>query len=157
MITYRQAVAEFIETTELGYSIRSQDRLWLVFYYDLYAEGTLRYNRLYPYRSHASATSYDLYDDELVATSRREAEEFAAKWSESLRTLYESRGFSAPEVFVMNMGDDARFEDLILGCKKRARTTPKYKGSERAWQTQIEMSRRWKIFNQPRQKDAADG
>ena len=156
-LTYNEALDTIIEHTEIGYTVASQDRLWVVFIFDLWSDGEewqFRYNRLYS-RGLRNGWAYDLTINEVkVWTSRREAEAFA----EQLRQRLEEEGQikdpdpdfdGVPEVYVMNLGDDARYEALIIGRDngRGTRGKPKFKGSQRAWDAQIEMSRKWLAEN----------
>jgi hypothetical protein len=140
---YDEALDSIIEHTEIGYTIASQDRLWIVFIFDLWSEDEFRYNRLYS-TGIGEPWTYELLVGETsppVWTSRREAEVFAEQLRQ--RLIANSSTDSIPEVYVMNLGDDARYENLVIGGHKQARTTPKFKGSKRAWGAQIEMRGRW--------------
>lgn len=147
-LTYRDALNTIIENTEIGYTLASQDRLWIVFTFDLWSEGdhlSLKYNRLYP-RGLEGAMAYDLdMSGVQVWTTRAEAEHFAQQWRERLAESQSMMddGIECP-VYVMNLGDDARYEKTVIGADYgHPRTTPKYKGSEAAWQAMTEMAQRW--------------
>jgi hypothetical protein len=151
-LTYNQALDTIIENTEIGYSIRSQDRLWICFIYDLWSDGDLaelRFNRLYP-MGLSQPLSYDKFSDGvLMWTTRDEAESYAARWRKYLddvARLDDDPDAEKTEVYVMNLGDDARFEDQVLGGYKRARTQPKFAGSRDAWQAMIQMHMRWMTY-----------
>lgn len=145
-LTYTEALASIIETTEMGYTVASQDRLWTVFIFDLWSEDEMRYNRLYSLGLD-NGWSYEMWENELVWTSRWEAEEFAIRMRERLADDAAHGAFDGgevPEVYVINWGDDARYEAKIIGRGRvTCRTTPKFKGSERAWVAMTEMSVRW--------------
>lgn len=153
-LTYNQALSSVIEYTEMGYTIASQDRLWTVFIFDTWSDGderSLRYNRLYT-QGIGKGWCYDIDIKCLVWTSRHEAEAFAEKmrehladqWAKAEKPITEE----VPEVFVMNWGDDARYEATLIGrYGSRPRPIPKYKGSGRAWEAMIEMGKRWLEFN----------
>lgn len=148
-LTYNEAP---IEHTEMGYSIASQDRLWIVFMYDLSSEDEYRYSRLYPRTQESGGGwSYELMmEGVLVWTTRTEAEAYAKHVRSELDDWFiahpdiEEERF---EVYVMNLGDDARWEDLALGGYKRTRQSPKFKGSEVAWQALFDMHMRWREAN----------
>lgn len=149
-LTYNQALSSVIEYTEMGYTIASQDRLWTVFIFDTWSDGderSLRYNRLFS-RGIGKGWCYDIDIDGLMWTSRHEAEAFAEKLREHLAQSWTEADGEAPEVFVMNWGDDTRYEATLLGrYGARPRSIPKYKGSGRAWEAMIEMGKRWIEFN----------
>lgn len=150
-LSYRQALDSIIEHTEIGYTIASQDRLWIVFTFDLWSEDehiSLRYNRLYP-RGLDGGMAYDLdMTGVMVWTTRAEAEAFAAGWRERLAEAdraQDDKVKSSEHVYVMNLGDDARFEAGVIGrYGVTVRTTPKFKGSESAWQAMVDMHERWR-------------
>jgi hypothetical protein len=144
-LTADEAYANF-DTTEMGYAIASQDRIWVVFIFDLWSDGSwadYRYNRLYP--TAQDAWAYDMSGDVLVWTSRAEAEQAAAELRVRLDYRYEGDPENQPDVYVMNWGDDARYEASIIGRDgyARPRATPKFKGSEAAWAACVEMGARW--------------
>lgn len=148
-LTYDEALETIIEHTEIGYSIASQDRLWIVFIFDLWSTGMWRYNRLYPLND--GAWSYELMSlgfaeqpRVLVWTTRQEAEAYAKGLRERLEEKCAANKFETPEVFVMNLGDDARCESARIGRDdgRQVRSTPKFKGSQRAWDALIEMRER---------------
>jgi hypothetical protein len=160
-LTYTQALDQIIEHTEIGYSIRSQDRLWICFIYDLWSDGEyadFRFNRLYPLvGDKPGVIAGTAYDRDMshkglnvpVWTDRQGAEHFAAGWRDHLHYLYDSakgRTEEKPEVYVINLGDDARFEDQVLGGYKRARSEPKFAGSRDAWDAMIQMHLRWSMY-----------
>ena len=143
-ITYNEALETIIEHTEIGYTIASQDRLWIVFIFDLWSEDQFRYNRLDPLGI-GEGWAYDLTIQGVkVWTSRREAEEYAERLRVHMRDNL-SDDETAPTTYVMNLGDDARYEALIIGRDngRPTRTTPRFKGSQEAWDAQIEMSKKW--------------
>lgn len=150
-LTYHDALNTIIERTEIGYTIASQDRVWIVFTFDLWSEGdhaTLKYNRLYP-RGLEGGMAYDLdMAGVQVWTTRAEAEAFAERWRERLAEgdkMQDDGLKSSEHVYVMNLGDDARFEANIIGrYGVTVRTTPKFKGSEAAWQAMVDMHERWR-------------
>lgn len=151
-MTYNEALEQIIENTEIGYTLDSQDRLWLCFIFDLWSEGErapFRYNRLYPIGDPLKGrTAYDLtIDGVLVWTSRTEAETYADKWRKVIDDAERYEPFTEhekPEVYVMNLGDDARYEATQIGrWGTPCRPTPKYKGSVRAWEAISEMRSRW--------------
>lgn len=165
-MTYDEALASIIEHTEIGYTVASQDKVWIVFTFDLDSEGehaSLRYNRLYPLVNSdgemVGGWSYDLTvhsrDRQVpVFTTRVEAEHFAeevrvsvAEWQmELVNKGHEPKDV---KVYVMNLGDDARYEASIIGRDNgaRTRTTPKFTGSILAWQAMEEMTKRWRDEN----------
>lgn len=135
MLTYNEALDTIIENTEIGYTLDSQDRLWIVFIYDLWSEDEMRFNRLYP-RDPAlgGGWGYDLtIDGVLVFASRKEAEAFAADLRE---------GVAPQPVYVVNLGDDARWERWALG--QTPDLTPRFKGSEAGLAAMTEMRDRWR-------------
>jgi hypothetical protein len=143
-LTYDEAQG-LLDTTEMGYTVASQDRLWTVFTFDLWSEDEYRYNRLYS-MGIGRPWAYDADGGDLFWTTRREAEAFAdalrVYLSEANKTPDEP-----PEVYVMNWGDDARLEALFLGGRPggvASRTTPKFAGSRAAWDAVIDMHRRWR-------------
>lgn len=155
-LTYPEALASIIEHTEIGYTIRSQDRLWIVFSYDLWSEGDwaeMRYNRLYPMVGEKPGViGGTAYDRDMatggmtvpVWTTRAEAEFFAENWRDRMERLYDTprgRDEEKPEVYVINLGDDARFEAQVIGLDngRSVRDKPKFKGSEVAWQAMAGM------------------
>lgn len=145
-LTYAEAQNEILGHTELGWTMASQDRLWTVFIFDLWSEGkdiALRYNRLFCLDSDKLAWSYDMYDDELMWTTRAEAEHYAMELRH--RLLNRNPDGEQPDVYVMNWGDDSRYEAGVIGRDngRAVRTQPKYKGSEAAWEAMIKMHRRW--------------
>lgn len=140
---YMTALDTIIERTEIGYTIASQDRLWIVFTFDLESENAFRYNRLYPAGYRRWAYDLDIYGVE-VWTTRREAEKYAAELRELLAAEPFSPEGERPQVYVMNLGDDARYEDAHLGGYKRARREPKFAGSREAWKACEEMQVRWR-------------
>lgn len=139
MLTYNEALATIIDYTEIGYTVASQDRLWIVFTFDTWSTDEFRYNRIYT-RGIGNGWAYDLDIEALVWTSRREAE----KYAEALRARGQGENY-----YVMNLGDDARLESLFIGRdnRRRVRDTPKFKGSEEAWSAMIEMSLKWREAN----------
>jgi hypothetical protein len=147
-LTYDKALATIIDHTEIGYTIASQDRLWVVLTFDLDSTDQFKYNRMYS-RGIGNGWGYDLtISDVQVWTTRREAEEFAKELRADLAdwvALHPDSGHEAPEVYVMNLGDEARYEALIIGRDngRGTRRTPKFKGSQRAWDAMTEMSRKW--------------
>lgn len=146
-LTYREALDTIIDLTETGYTIESQDRLWIVFIFDIWSEDQMRYNRLYQ-RGIGNAMAYDRdMEGVLVWTTRAEAEHYAEQLREWLAEPNPNRPLDVetPEVYVMNLGDDARLEASYIGRDSGAvvRETPKFKGSERAWEAYREMSRKW--------------
>jgi hypothetical protein len=158
-LTYDEALASIIDHTEIGYTVASQDRLWIVFTFDLDSEGehaSLRYNRLYPLVNTegemVGGWSYDLTvhsrDRQVpVFTTRAEAEHFAMTLRHA--ALVRDNAAGVPDIYVMNLGDDARYEASIIGRDNgaRTRTTPKFKGSESAWAAMDEMTQRWREAN----------
>lgn len=156
-LTYREALNSVIEYTEMGYTVRSQDRLWIVFIFDLWSDGDwadFRYNRLYPLQPDPASASasglswaYDLdMDGVRVWTSRWEAEAAAAELRERLVRSGRSDESEPSEAYVMNLGDDARWEALVLGGRPGGVTTrvqPKFKGSRAAWTALGDMGDRW--------------
>lgn len=140
-LTYNEALNSIIEHTEIGYTLRSQDRLWVVFAFDLESEDEFRYNRVYT-RGIGKGWGYDLtIPGVLCWTSRWEAEAFARRLRNHLTTPD-----GTPKVYVMNLGDSARYEAQIIGHDngREVRSTPKFKGSEQAWDACVEMSKRWR-------------
>lgn len=150
MLTYRQALAEIIEPTAIGYSIRSQDRLWVVFTFDTWSMDEFRYNRLYPLIER-DGWAYDLDIPNVpVFLSRREAENYAESLTNHLAR--KSLRDDTPEVYVMNLGDSARYEAGWIGYDRRPwpRQKPKFKGSQRAWDAMTEMHHKWAQENSKR-------
>jgi len=145
-LTYAQARNEVLETTEIGYTLRSQDRLWLAFMFDTWSEDEWWGNRLYFINAQATEdgadlrTSYDLFEDEVLWTTRREAEAHA----EAMRDLIQR---SAPlehrddyRVYVINLGDDRRAErEYLEGVPFKAH----FKGSEAAVEAMRVVRREW--------------
>lgn len=141
-LTYDEAVHTVLETTEMGYyTLASSDRLWTVFIYDTWSDDEWFGNRLF-FQSERM-TSYDMWALELVWTTRAEAEAFAA----IVRADYADgetpslAGKVAPEVYVINWGDDARYEREVLEGKEfRAR----FKGSVAAVEAMRAMNIEWR-------------
>lgn len=169
-LTYNEALASIIEHTEMGYTIASQDRLWIVFTFDFDSDGDyadFRYNRLYPMIvKDTGVTNGWAYDHDMdhegravpLWTSRAEAEHFASDLRAHLARI-ENGAEMADNVYVMNLGDDARFEAQIIGRDNgtTVRDHPKYKGSEAAWKAMAEMGLRWSMWAAEReQADEAD-
>ena len=169
-ITYNEAVDTIIEHTEIGYTLASQDKVWIVFTFDLNAEGdyaAFRYNRLYPLvrldNDEMGGWSYELLmlggERERgvpVFLNRVQAERFADDLRAHIKhkagqghTALHGQDGEEPQVYVMNLGDDARYEKTIIGPDggTHPRTTPKFKGSEAAWQAMTEMTQRWREAN----------
>lgn len=132
-MTYDEARGAVLEYTEMGYSVASQDKLWVCFIFDLTSEDEWYGNRLYPV--HLKLWSYDMDGNCLVWTRRAEAEAFRLKYNASRENVAD-----APKMYVMNWGDDARFEACIIGRDTGAvtRRTPKFAGSREAWQAMVE-------------------
>ena len=161
-MTYDEALGAIIEHTEIGYTIRSQDKVWIVFTFDLDSEGehaSLRYNRLYPLinteTGEQQGWSYELmmlgnreYPRGVpVWTTRAEAEAFAMTLRH--RLLRDNPDGEQAPVYVMNLGDDARYEAKIIGrYSVTPRTEPKFTGSILAWRAMEEMYRKW-LAEQP--------
>lgn len=136
-----------LNTTEMGYTIASQDRYWTAFIFDIWSsedgeDADLKGSRLFS-QGLGEPWSYEMWDSELLWTTRREAEAFAQQvreqWTERI-------GGEAGEVYVINWGDDARYEAWVLGGRDgggRVRQTPKFKGSERAIEAMREAHRRY--------------
>lgn len=143
-LTYAQARELILEPTEMGYTLASQDRLWTVFIYDLWSEDAFRFNRLYS-TGIDQAWSYEMWENELVWTTRLEAEAYAKRLREWFDVSRQENENPAPEVYVINWGDDARHEATLIGRDGggRPRKTPKFKGSEKAWNVMTEMHNRW--------------
>lgn len=147
MTQLKYGEADF-EPTELGWTLASQDKIWAVFIFDLDSKpgdhGEIyKYERLYPIGLDEQGLfvwSYDPSDDMPVWTSRWEAEAYARE----LRVRLGIRTDPLDDVFVINWGDDARYEVTIIGRDNGhpARQTPKFKGSERAWSAMTEISKR---------------
>lgn len=147
-LTYAEARDTVLETTEMGYTVASQDKLWTVFTFDLDSENEYRFNRLFFITP--NCTSYEMFHDELMWTSREEAEEFARLMRINQMEFYRewllegNEPFALPDIYVINWGDDSRYEATILDLPyRRTRKTPKYKGSIRAWSAMADMRRRW--------------
>lgn len=150
-LTYGEALGGIIEFTEIGYTIASQDRLWTVFIFDLWSpeDDIYRYNRLFTTGINQPWV-YDVGDDVLFWTTRVEAEEFAERLRAVLKENHDNAvasGDLPPDselsgVYVMNWGDDARYENLWCGNHDRARRTPKFAGSIAAWVALYEMMSR---------------
>lgn len=141
-LTYTEAQG-LLETTEIGYTIASQDRLWTVFIFDLWSSDEYRYNRLFT-QGIGEPWSYDPWDKELFWTTRREAEAFAERMREHLAAA----GGDQPTVYVMNWGDDARWEAQLIGrYGTPTRSTPKFAGSREAWDAMGEMTSKWRAGN----------
>jgi hypothetical protein len=150
-MSYDEALATIIDHTEVGYTIASQDRLWIVFVFDLWSEDQMRYNRLYS-RGIGNGWGYDLtISDVQVWTTRAEAEAFAATLRSYIEEFSGGLPDPTPEVYVMNLGDDARYEAQIIGRDngRATRSTPKFKGSLAAWKAMTEMHKRWYESNIP--------
>lgn len=147
-LTYLEARDSIIEHTAIGYTIKSQDRLWMVFTFDLTSDGeyaSYRYNRLYPCgEAFGSGWAYDMdIPGVLVWTTRAEAERYAERLRQ--RIAKKNTGENRPEVYVMNMGDDARFEAAIFGRPGTpTKASAKFAGSRRAWDALIEMDAKWR-------------
>ena len=93
-----------------------------------------KYERLFPIGPQPDGKflwSYDPSDDMLAWTSRWAAEAYARE----LRVRLGIRTDPLDDVYVMNWGDDARWEARLIGRDNNypVRQTPKFKGSERAW------------------------
>jgi hypothetical protein len=128
-LTYDEARAEVLETTELGYTLASQDKLWTCFIFDTWSTDEMRGNRLY-FRNGDRVLSYDMWDDELVWTSRAEAETFQAEQ----QARYDNEATTGREpviVYLINWGDDARWERSILE-ERVGITEGKFAGSKAA-------------------------
>lgn len=126
-MTYDQAICEVLEYTEIGYTQKSQDRLWTCFIVDSWSEDLLRGNRLY---FNARGMSYDMWDIEWVWTSRAEAEAFRAETQEMFDAEAKRRGEEPIRVYVINWGDDHRFEESIVNGSRIERG--KFAGSTEA-------------------------
>lgn len=150
-LTYNQALGSIIENTEIGYTIASQDRLWICFTFDVWSEDEFKHNRIYPMVADkpgiVGSTAYDR-DIEAggsavpVWTTRAEAEDFAEQWRNQIDAWMAEPYVGAPPsvprekpvVYVMNLGDDARFEANIIGrYGVTVRDKPKFAGSRDAW------------------------
>lgn len=158
-LPYPLALDAIIENTEIGYTIASQDRLWIAFSYDLWSDGQyadFRYNRLYPMtkgNDKPDEVVNTCYDRDMihegltvpVFTTRREAETFAMNWRHQILNNHEERKGTVwereeiPPVDVINLGDDARYEAQIIGHDRGTRDKPKFAGSVVAWQTMTQM------------------
>jgi hypothetical protein len=132
-LTWTVARHTIIETTEIGYTVASQDRLWTVFIFDVWSEDEYRHNRLFT-QGIGEPWSYEMWDKELVWTSRREAEVFADQMRAYL-AAHNQTDEDPPPVYVMNWGDDARYEARLIGRDSGAtcRIEPKFVGSRAAW------------------------
>lgn len=140
--TYGQA--EF-EPTGISWTLASQDRYWAVFYYDDSENQpeAYRHSRVF-LGAVGDPDSYDLIDPSPVFTRRSEAEAFA----QVRRDWLDSRGLET-QIFVINLGDDARWERAILGMASGHRdekvflTRGRFRGSDAAL---AELNRRWKLL-----------
>lgn len=105
---YSEARDLILEPTWNGYTLRSQDRIWVPHIYDTWSTNTLRGNRLY-FLPNLRGMSYELWDDELVFTSLREAEQFRAE----KQAEFDEDGDKVT-VYLFNLGDDRRWERWLL-------------------------------------------
>lgn len=105
-LAYWEARRDILETTELGYTLKSQDKLWTCFTFDTWSEEGDPYRgcRLF-FRKDRDGLSYDVMDDELFWTSRLEAEAFRKSFWDKNPDV---------EVHVINWGDDSRWENAYL-------------------------------------------
>lgn len=144
-VTYAEALATIIETTEMGYTIKSQDKLWTVFIFDTWSTGEyaeMKYNRIY-FCERPNTSGYDIFDDTLFWTRRHEAEAFAEVKRIEYATEYPPGDrIECPKVYVINWGDDTRFEHYVLSMRKNLDI--KFKGSEEAIKAMTDMHWRWR-------------
>lgn len=161
-MTYDEALDTLIDHTEIGYTIASQDKVWIVFTFDLDSTGKyaeFKYNRLYPLintdTDEQVGWSYELMMlgnptrpiGVPVWTSRAEAEFYAQELRH--RLLNDNPEGPVADIHVMNLGDDARYEAKIIGrYGVTVRDTPKFTGSILAWRAMEEMSAKW-LAEQP--------
>ncbi len=145
-MTYLGAQETILENTEMGYTLKSQDKLWMVFWFDTWSEDSLKYNRVFPVSEEMG--SYEMWEDELCWTTRTEAETYA----ETLRIEFATKVTSPdslltepPEVYVINWGDDSRYESYCLGT--RPNMGLKYKGSAAAVDAMQKMRLAWRNQN----------
>lgn len=139
-LTWTEAIGAVLEPTELGYTLRSLDRLWTVFIFDEWSEDEFRFNRLFS-TGLGQPWSYEMWETELVWTTRIEAERFAQR----LRDDFEGSEGTPPEVYVINIGDDRRHErSVIEGVPLKCH----FRGSQRALTAMALMHHRWVEFHQ---------
>ena len=131
-LAYWEARRDILETTELGYTLKSQDKLWTCFMFDTWSQDEYQGSRLY-FRADKSIVSYDVMDDELFWTSRVEAEAFRKSfWGKNPDV----------EVHVINWGDDRRAEAAYMNGSFLMEG--KYAGSTEALVAIAAMREKWR-------------
>lgn len=137
-LTYDQARDQILEPTYLGYTQKSKDRLWVVMCFDVWSdpqgdpEGLDLYGN--PIYAQENDASYDLWEEELVFTTRREAEEWAEQRNERTRARLREKGEDWVDVDIWmacNLGDLDRFDNAYLD-RGELITSGKFRGSDRA-------------------------
>lgn len=112
-LTYGEAVSQILETTEVAYTRKSQDKLWTYFMLDTTEPDMgVRCMPIYPFETENGSEGwvYGIAEEVTFWTSRAEAEK-AAKQARD-------KG----HVYVLNWGDSARWgEEALTGvpCKPR--------------------------------------
>lgn len=102
-LTWDQALATIIDHTDIGYTQKSQDRIWVIATVDDVSPDEWYGNWLYMIEPGLS--SYDLWSDELCFTSLREAKQYiATEVPEKVREYW----------YPLNLGDEARYENSVI-------------------------------------------
>lgn len=145
-LTYNEAHWTILETTEMGYTLASQDRLWTVFIFDSWSEDEFRHNRLYFLGDGIEhmAYDYDVRPGAAFFTTRREAEAFAADRRADFEAEVEDTA-KRPIVYVINWGDDRRLEAWQMGDRPKLGVVKK--GSVEAIKALIARNEEWRKAN----------
>lgn len=127
MLTWDEARNDIIETTEIGYTLKSLDKIWVAATIEDGSSGWAKENPEWIgnpiYATVDKAGSYEIWDTVACFTSRRECEAFIESFGDPYRWWW----------FPLNMGDETRWEHKYLDGKLHdlsgRRYTPKFKGS----------------------------
>jgi hypothetical protein len=137
VLTWREAQETFLETTELGWTQKTLDKLWVAATIDngsTKAWPCLKGSILYA--TVDKAASYELWDDVACFRRRYEAQCFIESMGEPYVQWWHP----------LNVGDETRWEHQYLDGKlpdlSGAGFTPKYKASQAVFDLKQEIARR---------------
>lgn len=124
MLTWDEACDTVLETTELGWTLKSLDKIWLAATVETDTDDYPELAGNAVFATVEKAGSYELWSDVACFRSRREAETFI----ESMGKPYNDWWFP------LNHGDLTRWEHAFLNGQIRDLTgrgyRPKYRGSQ---------------------------
>jgi hypothetical protein len=132
-MTYRDAQATILEPTYIGYTQVSKDKIWLIVTVDDDADPERRFKSAYGnwlFLTEHDQLSYELDDDVLVFTRRREAQEHLDSVRYAARSPMIRRIARQGHFYTLNRGDESRREDFVLGDRESAE--PRFAGSKDA-------------------------